>query len=295
MRKTKFFCLIVILMISCEFEPVGSGSLLESSNEDSEFATGGICIGNGEYGNHNASVLVNFDVPDDLPDNFDLSHLLPPIRNQGQQGSCVSWAISYYMKSLQEKIESETDFTVSDVTSPAYTYNQITKGNCAETAIVETLDLLKTKGVCSWSSFPYSDTNCDRQPTEEHDEQALQNRISDYKCLSGENMVNEMKGLINQQTPVIILAYLSSEFGKTDNFGLTAYREHLVDYSLGRCHAMLVVGYSDKYNAFKVVNSWGTDWGDNGFVWIDYAAFDNVINETAEFRVINQAYVAYDF
>ncbi|MEJ0106451.1 MAG: C1 family peptidase [Bacteroidota bacterium] len=38
-------------------------------------------------------------------------------------------------------------------------------------------------------------------------------------------------------------------------------------------HAMVVIGYNDTKNAFKVMNSWGTKWGDNGFAWIDYANF----------------------
>lgn len=57
---------------------------------------------------------------------------------------------------------------------------------------------------------------------------------------------------------------------------------------------MLVVGFNDEFNAFKVVNSWGESWGDNGFVWIDYKAFENISDENSSFRVINQAYVAYD-
>ena len=308
MNKSKLvFLLVIVLLSSCQNEPVFLLSeevideevideevIDDETEEASAFETGGICIGNGEYGIDTNNLLLNFEVPTDMPSSFDLSSLLPPIRSQGQQGSCVSWAISYYMKSLQEKIEFGMDFTTENVTSPAYTYNQITQGNCTGTQLVETLELLKNKGVCTWSSFPYLDTDCNTQPGPAEDDQALQNRISDYKCLSGDNMVNEMKGLINQQTPIITSAYLSSEFGKVDNFGLTAYREHVVDYSLERCHAMLVVGYSDNYNAFKVVNSWGTDWGDDGFVWIDYAAFENVTDDTAAFRVINQAYVAYD-
>lgn len=291
-KRTIFFCLFLVLIISCEFEPIGLP--LEKTNEETEFETGAICNPNGEYGGW-GDELLDFDIPVDLPDNFDLSHFLPPVRSQGKQGSCVSWAISYYLKSLQEKIEKGADFTINDLTSPAYTYNQITQGSCTGTQLAQTLELLKNKGVCTWNSFPYTDTNCKIQPTDKQDEQALQNRISDYKSLSGENMVNEMKGLIYQRKPIVIAAYLSSEFGKKDRFGLTAYREHQVDYSLeDQCHAMLVVGYSDEYKAFKVVNSWGIDWGDDGFVWIDYAAFDNVLNKSAKFRVINQAYVTYD-
>ncbi len=276
------------VLLSCNNEPIGS--LLEP-----KFATGCTCTGHGEYNVDTNNLLTSFTLPNDLPNDHDLSYLLPPIKSQGQQGSCVSWAISYYMKSLQEKIEYGSEFTYEKITSPAYTYNQITQGNCSGTQLSATLELLKQKGVCSLASFPYSDTNCDLQPTNDQDKQALENRISDYKSLSGENMVNEMKGLIYKQTPIIIAAYLSQEFGKIDNFGLTAYREHNIDYSLERCHAMLVVGYSDDYNAFKVVNSWGADWGDGGFVWIDYAAFDNVSDENAQFRVINEAYVAFDF
>lgn len=57
---------------------------------------------------------------------------------------------------------------------------------------------------------------------------------------------------------------------------------------------MVVVGYSDSYNAFKVVNSWGESWGDNGFVWIDYKAFNDILNPNKSFKVINQAIVVFD-
>jgi len=37
-------------------------------------------------------------------------------------------------------------------------------------------------------------------------------------------------------------------------------------------HAMCIVGYDDtKFGgAFEIVNSWGDDWGNNGFLWIKY-------------------------
>lgn len=54
---------------------------------------------------------------------------------------------------------------------------------------------------------------------------------------------------------------------------------------------MLVVGYSDQYQAFKLVNSWGEGWGDGGFVWVDYEAFENVFDLQNPFRVLCQAMV----
>jgi hypothetical protein len=38
-------------------------------------------------------------------------------------------------------------------------------------------------------------------------------------------------------------------------------------------HAMVLVGYSEPKQAFKLINSWGNTWGDDGFGWISYRAF----------------------
>ncbi len=61
---------------------------------------------------------------------------------------------------------------------------------------------------------------------------------------------------------------------------------HVCTYSSGCNHAMTVVGYDDNikvtdlsghisYGAFKVANSWGTNWADKGFVWFSYNAVKN--------------------
>jgi C1A family cysteine protease len=35
-------------------------------------------------------------------------------------------------------------------------------------------------------------------------------------------------------------------------------------------HAMLIVGYNRLKNYFIVKNSWGSDWGHDGYAWISY-------------------------
>lgn len=309
MRKKLILIFISFLSISCAYdrddritieqqipENYESDETIFTSQEAIVYFTGSIeCTGDGNYLIQEDKVLEDLTIPTDLPDEFDLSSSLPPIGNQGRQGSCTSWAITYYLKSFQEKIESGLPYSNNSIMSPAYTYNQISQGVCEGTALQSTLEILKQKGAVSLESFPYLDYSCNIQPTESQNIEAEANKIDDYEYLSGENMTLEMKTLINNQTPIIISAFLDSEFGVIDGFGLTAYREHTVDYTVpGGCHAMLVVGYSDQYNAFKVVNSWGEDWGDDGFIWIDYLAFDNVFDSSAGFRVINTAMIAYD-
>lgn len=50
--------------------------------------------------------------------------------------------------------------------------------------------------------------------------------------------------------------------------------------SMHKLHAMALVGYDDNKNAFRIRNSWGTDWGDEGSIWVDYDFFiDNFCTE----------------
>jgi hypothetical protein len=44
-------------------------------------------------------------------------------------------------------------------------------------------------------------------------------------------------------------------------------------------HAMCVIGYDDRKQAFQLMNSWGTDWGNNGVAWVRYADFKEFVRE----------------
>jgi C1A family cysteine protease len=50
----------------------------------------------------------------------------------------------------------------------------------------------------------------------------------------------------------------------------TTFNENLL-------HAMVIVGYEDKYNAFKVLNSWGPNWGYGGFCYMSYDLFNTAL------------------
>ena len=42
-------------------------------------------------------------------------------------------------------------------------------------------------------------------------------------------------------------------------------------------HAMVIVGYDDEKKLFEVRNSWGSQWGNSGYCFIDYATMKKVI------------------
>lgn len=306
-----FSCCFIYLFCSCRYDiddnleisqPIITPPESPLDKDDQFVATDGAvyftgmenCTG-GSYSANSNNLLENLQLASNMPASFDLSMYLPPIGNQGKQGSCTSWATTYYMKSMQERIQSGAPYSAATIMSPAYTYNQITQGNCKGTSFENTLEILKDKGAPPLSVFPYVDISCIVQPSSAQNILAAPNKISRYKYLSGVKMVLEMKTLLMLKSPILISVFLTSKFAIKDQYGLTAYRPHAISPNQkGLCHAMLVVGYSDQYEAFKVVNSWGADWGDRGFLWIDYSAFGQIYDLSNSFKVINQAIVVYD-
>ncbi|MBC7235932.1 MAG: hypothetical protein H5T69_08825, partial [Chloroflexi bacterium] len=66
-----------------------------------------------------------------LPAAVDLSADLPPVGRQGSLGSCVGWAVGYYYKSWQERVERGWDVSVPEHQfSPSWIYNQHNTRDC---------------------------------------------------------------------------------------------------------------------------------------------------------------------
>lgn len=305
MRKILIVPLFLIVLTGCleknEFATVlGTDPLTQNGEvfiaEDGEEYWMGCensyCYGFSAGAPESEKTLQNLVIPNNLPAAFDLSNFLPEVGNQGRLGSCTAWATTYYGRSLLYNYSENNSRTQGVQLSPSFIYNQITKGQCKGTSIPQSLQLLVDQGASELEVFPYQSTGCNLQPSAEQRANASNFKMNDFKFLSGENLVAEVKTLITMGNPVVVAMGLDPEFGKKDEMGLSAYRPHQVkkDKIYG-AHAMLVVGYSDQYKAFKLVNSWGEGWGDQGFVWVDYEAFENVFELNNPFRVLCQALV----
>lgn len=85
----------------------------------------------------------------------------------------------------------------------------------------------------------------------------------------------EVKNQITANFPVLVAAQVDRAFMSLA--GSNVYTQ-FVGPSLGG-HAMVVVGFDDTKSAFKVINSWGTNWAAGGFGWIGYSAFSQMMRE----------------
>lgn len=204
-----------------------------------------------------------------LPKAIDLSASFPIPGDQGQQGSCVGWATAYALKSYQEKIEIGWALDRQDqLFSPAFVFNQIATDsvNCSGSQIYRALDLLENTGAATLGKMSYTDLNCTARPTNDALQEAGNFKIRTYGTL---RTVEEMKAQLANYRPVVIgiIAYDSLlQLRGTDSVYNTASGQNYGG------HAVTIVGYDDdRYGgAFKVINSWGTQWGDKGYFWLTY-------------------------
>lgn len=228
-----------------------------------------------------------------LPSQVDLSDKMPPIGNQGYQASCAAFAVAYASKSYQEKIQYNWQFVENGsirndrICSPSFIFNIIKRMtvnyNCLEGIyLAEAFEILRTMGTSFLSDFPYNEQDCGRQPSSNIVKKALVNKISTYKSVNYKNF-NEVKYNLYVGNPIII-GFLPCDFFQPDGFAAYERGIHYTyipksilnpkDY-----HAMLCVGYNDQTKSFQIMNSWGGDWGNSGYVDIPYDWFPVLVQE----------------
>ena len=218
--------------------------------------------------------------PVSLPSSVDISVDLPPPGDQERQPSCVGWAVAYALKSFQERTERGWPLTNNrHIMSPAYVYNQV-KLPGGGAFFVDAFSLLLNEGVSSWASMPYNSRDDRTQPSAAARTEAADYKIADWGSVlrtTHAQFVREVKRHLVAQQPVVIGIPVKPDFYSIGEDGNEIYDDTSGPTFGG--HAIVIVGYDDARSAFKIINSWGTDWGFGGYGWIDYAASDSLIWE----------------
>jgi hypothetical protein len=222
---------------------------------------------------------------------------LPPVDSQGQQGSCVGWAIGYYLKSYQENREnSRTDLSdrskLNNICSPAFIYNLIHIKGDNGSYFGDAFQVIHDFGCASWESMPYNDSDYQTWPDESDFIDAIPRRTADpdgsypgasygydyyWLTMDSNDKLNQLKQLLLNGKVVAFGIYVYGNYGSIGNYGNIYTLYDKTGYNSGG-HAQVMVGYDDTKatndgtGAFRVVNSWGTGWGDSGFYWISYEA-----------------------
>lgn len=238
-------------------------------------------------GNYLSSPLVNKkygwvrDIPDQrdiyLVPNLkndqlcvDLRDKCPGIYNQGKLGSCTANALAaaYEFHEIQRNINN------TFIPSRLFIYynersieNTVNFDSGAQ--IRDGIKSLHKQGVCSENELPYDIEQFTQQPSEKCYEDALNHKIIKYHRV--EQDIEHLKSCLASGNP-IVFGFSVYESFESEQIAKTGIMEmpNLNEKVLGG-HAVMAVGYNDDKKVIIVRNSWGVNWGDNGYFYMPYA------------------------
>lgn len=217
------------------------------------------------------------------PPMADLSAGFPAVGNQGRSQTCVAWAVAYAATSFFHRRArgGTTAF------SPSFLYNLVHDGNAATcerpTKTGQALTTAATVGAVPYGEFAFDPSDCRRLPTSGELARAANFRIPGFAAFAGDDVAT-LQSQLAGGTPVIISMKIAS--------GFKAWRSSQVfdgpDDGQRDGHAMVATGYDRDRRAIRLLNSWGTGWGDGGSAWVSERYFRERAG-TASFVILEKA------
>lgn len=201
--------------------------------------------------------------PITAPPTVDYTGQMSPVRNQGNEGTCVAFASVVGVKEYHEMKEYRRLIELS----PRYIYYLCKKldgmPNQDGTYPRIAMKVLAEKGVCREESWPYRPYQTDHH-CPEADETARRFRIRNYARLTE---IEEMERSLSINGPFLAGVEVFSGWFEVHRGKISLPAPG--DSSLGG-HAVCIMGYSRDGSYFKFKNSWGADWGERGYGYLPY-------------------------
>ncbi|MCG8307914.1 MAG: DUF4384 domain-containing protein [Cytophagales bacterium] len=240
----------------------------------------GLVFNDEKYEKATIKAILNSDSFKELPTAVSLKKYCPKPGNQLQLNTSPSWATTWSAKSILEAQKNNwtnrKTITLNTL-SPAFTYYYIREPadeKCETGAdLYDALNFLKESNVKKYIDFLEF---CPRSIPDDVIESGSKPAISDFTKLFDEQnpdqfKLSAVKKSLSEHLPVVIGMYCPPSFYRAKDFWQPT---ELVGTEYPG-HALCVIGYDDaKYGgAFEIINSWGSLWGNNGFIWIRYKDF----------------------
>lgn len=199
----------------------------------------------------------------ELPSSFSLDYNYP-VLNQGQIGSCVAHGIAE-TKSYIDAVD------ISNMYSVGFIYSNRKDGDFSGSGMIprQALSNLVSDGVCFNNDFPINEeypsilNTLDKYGKEQLFKKANKHKSKAYAKLEVEQI---KEYLYTQQKPILIVVKVYSSFYETRYTKGIVPKEQYGTYF--GSHLMAICGWN-KDDKLKILNSWGKEYGDNGYIYLD--------------------------
>lgn len=203
-----------------------------------------------------------------LPVRVDLHDKCSPIVDQGELGSCTANAIA---SGLKEYLLNNKAAWIALSRLFLYWEERRLEGTVNEDSGAEIRDGMKVLnqiGVCPETDWPYDISTFANTPTDKMVADAAAYKVVEYHRIIS---LDQLKAALAEGLPVVIGidVYESFESDTVAKNGIVPLPNTSTEKYLGG-HAVLAVGYDDDKKQIIVRNSWGTEWGDEGYFYLPY-------------------------
>jgi len=226
-----------------------------------------------------------------LPRSISLKQYTPIPESQGEYGTCAGWATAFAARTISESVglkRTDRELTKKNVFSPVHAYKNVSDNDGRNGAVISyILDYMRDKGAVKRRDeelsmkFPNIPITLfaasERYPIRDY--VRLFSNGYDQPGMVSER-VSPVKKSIAAGKPVIIGMNCPNSFYNAKG----VWKPEETPYEKFGGHAMCVIGYDDDMygGAFEIQNSWGTGWGNDGYIWITYSDFAHFVGEAYE-------------
>lgn len=218
----------------------------------------------------------------ELREQVDLREWDSAVEDQSTLGSCVGSAIAAAYEHITRRQASDQFVELSKL---FIYYNARVLEDAVSldqgATLRNGLQGCKVYGICREDLWPYKLEQFDDRPPDTAYEDAKHRLIKEYRSLSG---LSEILDALDAERPVVIGVTLYEPFLYLDAEHSTVPMPQEGDITAGD-HAMVLVGYDQSKKLLLAKNSFGKDWGDQGYCWIPYDYAEKYIFEQWVFDI----------
>lgn len=222
--------------------------------------------------------------------SIDLRQGFTHIKSQGNQGSCSAFALA----SIYEYILKTNNALESDLSESFLYYNARKKkgdaGKDTGSNFYDSISAFMESGICTELLFPYDADVFNKEPGQEAYQDGASRLVK--KALNVKNTIDDIRSALAEGYPVAISLKVFDSFSDTMSGFVRRPDENELKNEKSGNHAMVICGYSDEQRVFIVRNSWGTNFGENGYCYVPYSYIDddNLLNMACIITEVGSGY-----